>query len=197
MVRARDQTAGLNHNIKIDNSPFDWVEEIKFLGATLTSQKSIQDDIKSRLKSGNICYHSVQNLLSSSLLSKNLQIKEYRSIILSLAVYRCATWSFTLREECRLGVFENRALRRISGSKRDEVPGEWRKLHNKKLNDRYCSPSIVQVIKSRRIRSAGHVARIGRGEVNKEFWWENLMERDHLEDPGVDGRIILRWILKK
>jgi hypothetical protein len=76
-------------------------------------------------------------------------------------MYGCETWSLTLKEEHRLGVFENRLLRRIFGSKRDEVTGEWRKLHNEELHDFYSSPSIIRVIKARRIRWAGHVARIG------------------------------------
>jgi len=94
-------------------------------------------------------------------------------------------------------VSENRVLRRIFGSVRDEVIGEWRKLHNEELNDLYSSPSIVRVIKSRRMRWAGHVARIGRGEAYTGFWWANLSERDHLGDPDVDWRIILRWIFRK
>jgi len=93
------------------------------LGTTLTNQNSIQEEIKSRLKSGNACYHSVQNLLSSSLLSKNLKIKIYRIIILPVALYGCETWPLTLREEHRLRVFENRMLMRIYGPKRTEVTG--------------------------------------------------------------------------
>jgi len=80
----------------------------------------------------------MQNVLSSSLLSKNLKIKIYRTITLPVVVYGCETWSLTLREERRLRVFENRVLRRIFGSKRDEVKGEWRKLHNEELDDLYC-----------------------------------------------------------
>jgi len=82
------------------------------------------------LKLENACYYSVQNLLSSSLLSKNLKIKIYRTIILPVVLYMCKTWSLILREERRLRVFENRVLRRLFGPKRDEVIGEWRKSHN-------------------------------------------------------------------
>ena len=100
------------------------------MGTTLANQNSLWEEIKSRLKSWNACYHSVQNVLSSSLLSKNLKIKLYRNIILPAVLYGCETWSLTLREERRLRAFENRVLRRIFGPKRDEVTGEWRKLHN-------------------------------------------------------------------
>ena len=109
---------------------------------------SIQEEIKSRLKVGNACYYSVQNLLSSSLLSKKLKIKIYRTIILPAVLHGCETWSLTLREERRLRVFENRVLR-IFGPKRDEVTGEWRKLHNVELSDLYSLPNIVRVVKSR------------------------------------------------
>jgi hypothetical protein len=76
-------------------------------------------------------------------------------------LYGCETWSLILREEHRLRVFENRVLRKIFGPKRDEVTGEWRKLHNEKLRDLYSSQSIIRIIKSRRMRRAGHVARMG------------------------------------
>jgi len=85
----------------------------------------------------------------------------YRTIILPVVLYGYETWSFTLREERKLRVFENMVLRRIFGPRRDEVTGEWRRLHNKELNDFYCSPNIVRGIKSRRMRWAGHVARVG------------------------------------
>jgi len=137
------------------------VEEFKYLGTTLTNQNSIQEEIKGKLKSGSACYHSVQNLVSSRLLSKNLKIKMSRTIILPVVLYGCETWLLTLREEHRLRVFENRVLRRIFGPKRNEVTGEWRKLHNEELNDLYSSSSIVRVIKSKRMRWAGLVAQMG------------------------------------
>ena len=88
---SREQTAGLSHTMKADNSSIERVEEFKYLGTTLTNQNSIQKEIKSRLKLGNACYDSVQNLLSSSLLSKNLKIKIYRTTILSVVLYGCET----------------------------------------------------------------------------------------------------------
>jgi hypothetical protein len=85
-------------------------------------------------------------------------------------LYGCETWSLTLKEEHRLWVFENRVLRRIFGPKRDEVTGEWRKLHNEELRDLYFSPSIIRIIKSRWMRWAGHVVRMGRRETLIDYW---------------------------
>jgi hypothetical protein len=117
IVMPRDQNAGRNHSIKIDNISFERMEEFKYLGTISTNQNSIQEEVKSRLELGNACYYSVQNLLSSRLLSKNLKIRIYRTIILPIVLYGCETWSLTLKDERRLRVFENRVLRRNFGPK--------------------------------------------------------------------------------
>ena len=92
---SRDQNAGRSHSMKIYNRSFERVEEFKYLGTTLTNKNSIQEEIKSRLMVENVCYYSVQNLLSSSLLSKKLKLKIYRTIILPVVLYGCETWSLT------------------------------------------------------------------------------------------------------
>jgi hypothetical protein len=115
------------------------------------NQNDIHDKIMSGLNSGNVCNYSVQHFLSSRLISKNLKIKIYETVILPLLLYGCDTWSLTLREEHRLRVFENRVLRRIFWPKREE-DGSWRKLHNDELHSLYSSPNIVRVSKSRRMR---------------------------------------------
>jgi hypothetical protein len=127
---SRDQNAGQNGYIQIGNKSFEMVEQFKYLEIALTNQNYIHEEIKSRLKSGNACYHSLQNVLSSSLLSKSVKIKIYRTTILPVVLCWCETWSLTLREECRRRIFENKVLRRIFGPKRDEVTGEWIRLHN-------------------------------------------------------------------
>jgi len=121
MVMSQDQNAGQSHRMNIDKSSFERVEEFKYLGTTLTNENSIQEEIQSRLMSENACYHSVQNLLSSRLQSKNLKIKIYGTIIWSVVLYGCETWSLTVREERRPRVFENRMLRRIFQPKREGV----------------------------------------------------------------------------
>jgi hypothetical protein len=207
VVMSRNQNAGQNHDIKIDSKSFERVEEFMYLGITLTNQNSIHEEIKSRLKWGNACYHSVQNLLSCRLLSKNTNIMVYRTIILPVVLYGCETWSLTLREEQRLRVFENRVLRRIFRPKRDEATGEWRRLHNEELNDLYSSPNIIGVIKSRRMKWAGHVA--GMGEKRQAYRilvgrcegrrplgrprhrWEDNIKMD-IQGGGVDW-IELAW----
>jgi hypothetical protein len=116
MVMSRERNAGRDDSVKNDNSSIEKVEEFRYLGTMLTDQNSIQKEIKKKLKLGNACYHSVQNLLSSRLLFKNLKIKLYRTIILPVVLYGCETWSLTLREERRLRVFEK--IGRASGRER-------------------------------------------------------------------------------
>jgi hypothetical protein len=125
---------------------------------------------------------------------KNLNIKIYKTVILPVVLYGCETWSLTLREEHGLRVSENRVLRRIFGPKREE-DGSWRKLHNDELHSPYSSQNIVRVSKARRLRWAGHVARMGREEVFTGFWLESPKASHHWEDLGVGGRITLSWTL--
>jgi hypothetical protein len=110
-----DQNAVWSHNIKIDNSSFERVEELKFLGRTLINQNYVQKEVKSRWKSRNACYHSVQKLLSSSLLSKNLKNMIYTTKILPVVLNGCETWSLILWQEVRPRAFKNKVLRRIFG----------------------------------------------------------------------------------
>jgi len=135
MVKSRDPNAGRIHGVRIDNNILERVEEFKYFGTTLTNQNSMAEEIKSTLKSENACYHSVQNLLCFLLLSKNSKIKIYRTIILSIVLHGCETWSLTLREARKLMVFENRVLRKTFGPRRGEFTGEWSRLHIEELND--------------------------------------------------------------
>jgi hypothetical protein len=155
---SRDQNAGQNREIKIGNRSFENVSQFKYLGTTVTNQNLVQEEIKKRLNSDNACYYSVQNLLSFRLLSKNLKVRIYKTIVFPVVLYGCETWSLTVREEHKLRVFENRVLRTIFGPKRDGVTGGWRKLHNEELHNFYPTPSIIRIIKSRRMGWAGHVA---------------------------------------
>jgi hypothetical protein len=116
----------------------------------------------------------------------------FHAILLPVVLYGCETWSLTSREEHRLKVFENRVLRRIFTPKRDEVTGGWRKLHNEEPHNLYSSPSIIRIIKLRRVRWAGYVARMRRRGIHTGYWWENQKERNHWEDQEVAGWIILK-----
>jgi hypothetical protein len=152
------QKARQKHSIKKANRSSEEVAKFKYLGTTLRDQNCMHEEI-GRLNSRNACYHSVQSLLSSRLLSRNLNVKIYKTIILPVVLYGCETWSLILTEEHRLRVFENRVLRRIFGPKGDEVTGDWRKLHNAELHNLYSSPDIIRQIKSRTVGWAGNVAR--------------------------------------
>jgi hypothetical protein len=113
MLVSRCQKAGQRHSIKIGNRSFESMTKFKYLGKTLTDQNCIHEKIKNRVNSGNACYYSVQSLLSSRLLSRNVKVKIYKTVIQPVVLNGCETWSPTLREEHRLRVFENRDLRRI------------------------------------------------------------------------------------
>jgi hypothetical protein len=123
------------------------VAKFKYLRTTLTDQNFMHKESKCRLNSGNACCHSVQSLLSSRLLSRNVKVKIYKTIVLLVVLYGCGTWSVTLREEHRLRICENRVLRRTFGPKRDEVTGEWGKLHSGELHNLYSSSDIIRQIK--------------------------------------------------
>jgi hypothetical protein len=152
-------------------------------------------EVKSRLNTGNTGYHPGQGLLSSQLLSRNLKVKIYKTIILPVVLYGSETLSLTLREGHRLRVFENRVLRRIPRPKRDEVRGEWRKLHNGELHNLYSSPDIRQ-IKSRRMRWAGHVACMGVGRNVYRVLVGKPEGKRPLGRQGTDGRMGSKWTLE-
>ncbi|KAJ4439921.1 hypothetical protein ANN_08051 [Periplaneta americana] len=203
MIMSRDQNIVRNRTIKMGDLSFEEVEKLKYLGAKVTNINDTREEIKRRINMRNVCYYSVDKLLSSSLLSKNLKVRIYKTIILPVVLYGCETWTLTLREEQRLRVFENKILRKIFGAKRDEVTGEWRKLHNAELHALHPSPDIIRNIKSRRLRWAGHVVRmgesrnayrvlVGRSEGKRPLGrprhrWEDNIKMD-LREVGYDGR---------
>ena len=146
---SRDQNAGQSHNRKIYNSSFERVEEFKYLGTTLTYQNSIQEGTKSRLNSGNVSYYSVQNILSSILLSKNVNIKIHITIILPVVLYGGETWLLTVKKEVRVRVFENRVLRRIFGPTRARIQGSGETYIKRSLiycttHPLYCSSDKIE-----------------------------------------------------
>ncbi|PSN34785.1 hypothetical protein C0J52_06209 [Blattella germanica] len=170
--------------------------EFKYLGALITNRNEIQKEIKHRLNSGNACYYALQRLLSSRLLSKNIKLKIYKTVILPVILYGCETWTLTLREEKRLRVFENKVLRKIFGPKRDEETGEWRRLlvHNTELKDLYGKPDII-----RKIKSHGQGMRMLEGKPEGKrpvgrprMKWENNINHDlrELDYTGDDWKTL-------
>ena len=129
------------------------MEKSKYLGVTVTNTNDIREVIKRRINMGNACYYSLEKIFSSRLLSKKLKVN-------AVVLYGCETWPLTLREGHRLSVFKNKVHRKIFATKRSEVTGEWRKLHNVELHALNSSLNIIKNLKSRRLRWAGHVARM-------------------------------------
>jgi hypothetical protein len=189
MLMSRSQKIGQKQSIKTANRSFEDVVKFKYLGTTLTDQNYMHEEMKSRINSGNGCYHLVQSLLSSCLMSRNVNVIIHKIIILQVVFYACETWSIILSEKHRLRLFENRVLRGIFGPKKDELTGEWRKL--------YSSPGIIRQIKSRRMRWVGHVARMGEGRNVYRVWVGKPKRKDHLKDQGIDGRMGSKWTLGK
>ena len=154
------------------------MKSFKYLGSLVTNQNSIQEEIKCRVKTGNSCYsyYSIQTLLSIRLLSKNLKIKKYKTIILPVVLYGYEAWFLTLM------VLENRVQRRIFGRKRDET-GKWRRLYNEEPNSLYRSSNIVRAIKSRIVRMERQVARMEEGRSAFKILTGKPIRRRSLERP--------------
>jgi hypothetical protein len=152
MLMSHNNKAGQRQSMKIANRFLEGMAEFKYLGTTVRDENFMHEDIKSRLNLGNTCYHSVHSLLSSHLLSRNIKVKIFKTIILPVVLYGRETWSLTLREEHKLRVFKNRVLRRIFGPKRDDVTGDWRKFHGEEVRNLCSFPNIISQIKSRQMR---------------------------------------------
>jgi hypothetical protein len=167
------------------------------VGTTVTNQNCIHTEIKSRLNLGNACYHYLRSLFSSSRLIKNIEIKIYKAIILSVVLYGCENWPLTLEKQHRLRVFEYRVLRSIFGPKGEQGAGGWRRLYAVEHHNLYASLNIIRVIKFRRMRWAGYVARMAEMRNAYSILNGKPEAKDHLEDLAVDGKIILQWILGK
>ncbi|KAJ4445602.1 hypothetical protein ANN_12284 [Periplaneta americana] len=181
-----------------------WTEHVACMGESRNAYNVFVGRPEGKMPSGRPRRRWEDNIkMDLSLLSKNLKVRMYKTAILPVVLYGCETWTLTLREEHRLRVFENKVLRKIFGAKRDEVTGEWRKLHNAELHALYSSPDIIRNIKSRRLRWAGHVARkgesrnayrvlVGRPEGKRPLGrprrrWEDNIKVD-LREVGYDGR---------
>jgi hypothetical protein len=177
MLLSRHQNVGQSRDVKIADRSFENVSQFKYLGTTVINTNFIQEEIKRRLISDNTYYHSVQNLFSSSLLSKNVKIRIYETLILPFILYGCEILSLILREERRYWVFENRALEIMSGLESDEVTGGWRELPNEELHNLHFPPSVIRM-------------------VNLYYWLESQKERDHCDGQGVVGWILLKRILE-
>ncbi|PSN30365.1 hypothetical protein C0J52_25956 [Blattella germanica] len=163
MVTRRNASCNANGQLMTNEGNFEEVAEFKYLGALITNSNEIQKQIKHRLNSGNACYYASQRLLSSQLLSKNIKLKIYKTVILPVILYGCETWTLTLREKKRLRLIEN------------------------KLKDIYGKPDIIRKIKSHRLRWAGDVAQMGDERVVRRI----LEGKPEGKRPV--GRSIMKW----
>ena len=195
---SREQNTGKYQNIKIGNNAFESVELSKYLRTTITNQYHILQEIQANWAEAIVAVNSVQILLSSSLLFKSKMIEIYRTVIVRVVLCECETWPFTLKEDHGISVFENMLLREIFGLKKGELRGKWRRSENDELDDLYCSPNIIRVIKTRRMRWVGPVARTGWGQVHTGSRGRggDLREGHHLVNRGVDGRLIVKQMKK-
>jgi hypothetical protein len=148
MLLSRHQNVGQNRDIKIANKSFENVSQFKYLRTTVTNQNLIQWKIKKGLNSGNTCYYSVENLLPSRLLFRNVKIRIYKAIVLPVLLFGCEIWYMRRRKEYRLRVFENRVLKGRFDTKRDKLKVWCRKLCDEELCDLYSSPSVIRMINS-------------------------------------------------
>ena len=149
IITSRQQNIVQNQNIIIENLSFEKFEKFKYLGITVTNTYDIREELKRRINMGNACYYSLEKILSSHVLSKKFKVNTYKTIILPVLLYGSETWTLTLREEQILSIFENKVLRKILWAKKDEITGEWRKLHNADLHALYSSPNIIMSLKLR------------------------------------------------
>jgi hypothetical protein len=149
--------------MKVANKSLDYVATSKYLETILTDQNCINEEIESKLNTGNVCYYSVQSLLTSCQVFRDVKFKLHKTTILPVVLYGCGTRFLKIRDENRPSVFEKRVLRRIFRRKKVEVTGEWRKFHSGELHNLFSSPDTISQIKSRRMRWAGHVARMEEG----------------------------------
>jgi hypothetical protein len=202
VIMSRHPNSGQNQIIKIANESFEKVAKFKYVGTTLTNQNGIRDEIKSRLIREILVI--IQSKIFCLPISKNLKIKIHKTVVSPVVLYGCETWSLTLVEEYRLRFSENKMLK-IFGPKMEE-DGSWRKLHSDELHNLHYSPNILRLIKSRRMRWAGHVTRMGDGRnVHRDLVgrpeckrslgrprhiWEDNIRLD-LREIGVDGE---NWI---
>ncbi|PSN49532.1 hypothetical protein C0J52_04975 [Blattella germanica] len=187
MVTRRNASCKANGQLMTNEGNFEEVAEFKYLGALITNRNEKQKEIKHRLNSGNACYYALQQLLSSQLLSKNIKLKIYKTVILPVILYGCETWTLTLREEKRLRVFENKTV-------------EWRRLHNTELKDLYGKPDIIRKFKSHDFYGKGMGVRKilegkpeGKRPVGRpRMKWENNINHDLRERAYVRTAMNLR-----